>query len=65
MFISKPYGGRVYFAERSQRSQGRANGLRWSIFAISEQSEMRVDAGDVPRHIRYRAYKMFERDRNG
>jgi hypothetical protein len=63
MFISEPIDGLVYFAERTRRGQVRLHGLRWCKIAIASGPEEIVEAGDVPRHVRNKAYKMFEYDR--
>jgi hypothetical protein len=64
VFISKPIDGQVYIAERPRRTMGRANGLAWSIVSVAPTTGFkRVDAGDVPRLIRRRAYHLFEKDR--
>ena len=65
MFISKPHDGYIYFAQHVWRGKARLPGLRWCMIAIaSDEPGMRVEARDVPEHIKYRAYKMFEGDRN-
>lgn len=59
MFVSKPHAGRVFTAERSDRGQK----LRWTATPIADGATIRVEAADVPRSIRVRAYKLFEGDR--
>ena len=60
MFISKPYAGRVYFAERSNRSRN----LRWFVIPVAPtRGDVPIVAAKVPRSIRHQAYKLFESDR--
>ena len=60
MFISKPHAGQIYIAERSRKSIK----LLWSVMPVDPiAADMRIEARDVPRHIRNRAYKLFESDR--
>ena len=53
MFISQPVAGAIYVAER------RHHRFRWFRYP----SGTPVEAHEVPRRIRYRAYKLFELDR--
>jgi hypothetical protein len=64
MYISDPIDGQVYIAERPrQRGMGRANGLAWSIIPVAPIAGFtRIDAGNVPRLLRRKAYHMFEKD---
>jgi hypothetical protein len=64
MYISDPIDGVVYIAERLRRNMGRVNGLAWSVVPVAPTAGFkRIDAGDVPRLIRRRAYHLFEKDR--
>jgi hypothetical protein len=64
MFISQLHNGNIYFAQRPQRSAGRAHGLRWHVMVITDTApDSRIDAASVPIEIRRAAYKLFERDR--
>ena len=52
----------MYAAERSRRGSQK---LLWAVMAITAiATEVRINAREVPKPIRRRAYKLFEGDRN-
>lgn len=60
MFISPLVNGHYYLAERSRRGPK----FIWVRLAHdATDSGERVDATEVPRVIRVKAYKLFEKDR--
>lgn len=62
MFISKPIDGMVYLAERSRKGSKK---LMWSVMPVEPiAADVRIDAGEVPRLIRRKAYHLFEKDQN-
>lgn len=62
MFISEPYRGNWFVAQRTERSQGRVNGLRWLLVPIgSVAGETRISPRQVPYHIRRQAYRRLGR----
>ena len=60
MFVSKPYSGRVFIAQRSPRGYHK---LVWSVLILaSTRNDIRIEASKVPKRIRRAAYRLFERD---
>jgi hypothetical protein len=58
MYISKPIGGVIYFAER-----WRKNKLLWSMIAVvGDTSEIRLEPGQVPARVRTAAHRVFAND---
>jgi hypothetical protein len=61
MFISEPHEGQIYIAERSRKGSSK---FLWSVMPVEPvAADVRIEARDVPRQIRRRAYKLFEGDR--
>jgi hypothetical protein len=58
VFISKKIAGAIYVAKQSEK--GRHQKKWWKYVGLEEQS---VEASEVPRLVRKRAYKMFYTDR--
>ena len=60
MFISPPVNGHFYLAQQSRRSQK----YIWvKIPRAPLHNGEKVQASEVPREIRNKAYKLFEGDR--
>src|SRR5215471_5281181 len=60
MYISQPVDGVIYFASRSHRSVK----LLWRKLVIRDHTyDTVIDAHTVPKRVRHKAYKLFERDR--
>lgn len=61
MYISKPYAGQIFIAERSRRGSKK---LRWSVMPVAPAAaDVRIEPSAVPRLVRRRAYRMFWADR--
>ena len=61
MFVSLPTEGRIYVARQSRKSAK----FVWTTVPVEPTTnETRIDATEVPREIRVKAYKLFEADRN-
>jgi hypothetical protein len=59
VFISKPYEGQVFVAERARRSRR----LLWSVMPEKRiVADRRIDPAYVPYHIRRQAYRLFYSD---
>ena len=59
MFVSQPVNGLIYVARRRQRG-GKL--LIWTAVPVAPGPEVRLEATEVPRHVRRRAIKMFHGD---
>ena len=60
MFVSEPVNGLIYVARRRQRG---GKFLIWTAVPVAPGPEVRLEATEVPRHVRRRAIKMFHGDR--
>lgn len=54
IFMSTPYRGRIYIAERSRKG---LRGLLWSMMLEHDGVDMPIDAREVPLIIRRQAYR--------
>jgi len=59
IFISRPTEGQIFVAERSRKGSVK---LLWSVMPGLGGADIRIDAAEVPYHIRRQAYRWLAKE---